>query len=205
MILRNYPKLKFWLKKWIEITTNYRIRYHVPYWNKEKIVFTFDDGPLPCTMEVLDLLDKYKKKAVFFLVAENVRAYPQIAHEIIKRGHPIGLHCLNHVNMRELPLSEFSRQVKEGLSIIEKLCGIKIKYFRPPFGQINLIQTVWILMHKMILFFWSCHVSPFGEFDFINPKFEIRERFNLDKRSLIVLLHDHRPLDIIETSLTFFL
>lgn len=194
MIFRNYPKLKFWLKRGIEIATRYRVRYHIPPWEGEGVIFTFDDGPELCTLEVLDLLDKYKKRAIFFLVADQVELYPQIAREIIKRGHLIGLHCFSRSidSMKGLSLSEFSRQIKESLRIIEKICGIKIKYFRPSAGQISLVQTIWILTHKMVLFLWSCNVSQSGEFNFINP--------NSNKYPLIVLLHD-RHLEAIKMSL----
>ncbi len=203
MILVKYPNLKFCLKKCIETVTNYRIRYHIPHWNKEKILFTFDDGPLPSTIDVLKFLDKKQKRAVFFLLAENIIKYPNIAKEIIKKGHTVGLHGFNHSNMKKLTLSEFSRQIKESLKIIKDVCGIGVKYFRPPFGQINLIQIIWLLIHGMTLFFWSCGVSDSGKFDFINPKLELREKTGLDNNKLIVLLHDHMPLETIESNFNF--
>ena len=46
--------------------------------NKE-IYLTFDDGPIPeITPWVLQNLSKYKAKATFFCIGENVKKYPQI-------------------------------------------------------------------------------------------------------------------------------
>jgi len=192
MILKNNPKLiKFCLKRLIEIITNYRVRYHIPPREGKKILFTFDDGPLPNTLNILNLLDEMNVKAVFFLIAENIKKYPGITKEIVNRGHLIGLHGFNHINMKELSLFEFSHQIKNSSVIIENICGVKIRYFRPPFGQINFIQMVRLLINGFTVFFWSCGVSEAGKLDFINP--QKKNSF----KNLIVLLHDYNSLDII--------
>lgn len=191
-------KIKYFAKRIIECITGYTVRYHVPPREKKEIFLTFDDGPIPATLDILDLLDEYKKKAVFFVVAENVKKYPQIAREIVKRGQLVGLHGLTHINMKELSLLEFSRQTKEGLKIIKEICGVEAKYFRPPFGQINMIQTAWILARGMILFLWSCGVSNSGELDFINPAVSLGNKGKITQRRLIFLLHDYTPLDVVK-------
>jgi len=35
--------------------------------NVRQVAITFDDGPTPFTLEILDLLDQYQAKASFFL------------------------------------------------------------------------------------------------------------------------------------------
>jgi peptidoglycan/xylan/chitin deacetylase (PgdA/CDA1 family) len=190
MIFKKHPKLKLFLKKCLEFATFYRIRYHAPFWSGENAVFTFDDGPFPQTAEILDVLDKLKIKAVFFLVAENVKKYPEMTREIAQRGHLLGSHGLIHENMKKLPLSEFSRQTKESLNMIKKTCGVETKFFRPPFGQINLFQAIWLLIHGFTLFFWSCAASESGKID------------SKDSSSrMILLLHDYISLDVIESVL----
>jgi len=181
MILPNHPQLKVWLKRFLEIITFYRIRFHLPPWEKEKIIFTFDDGPMPKTLEILKLLDEHQQKAVFFLVGEQIKKYPEIAREIVKKGHTIGSHGFSHINMKELSLAEFSRQVKKSLEIIEEVCGVKTKYFRPPFRQINWRQMLWLLSHGLI--FYSCSGK------------------NTEPRP-IILLHDYLPLNIIKDNVS---
>lgn len=193
--------IKYLAKRAVEFLTRYAIRYHVPPRENKGPLFTFDDGPLPSTLGILDILDEYKEKAVFFLVAENVQKYPQIAAEIARRGHSIGSHGFRHINMKKLSLSEFSRQIKESFDIVEKTCKIKTRYFRPPFGQISLIQAIWLLMRGTIVFFWSCGVSQSGEIDFINPGIEKNKKLYLNKNPLIVLLHDYMQPDIIRAGL----
>lgn len=98
---RRHSKIKFFTEQMIGFLLEYAVRYHVPPSENRKLLFIFDDGPLPSTLGVLDILDEYKEKAVFFLVAENVQKYPQIAMEIVRRGHSIGSHGLHHTNIKK--------------------------------------------------------------------------------------------------------
>ena len=54
------------------------------------IYLTFDDGPVPeVTPQVLDILDEYGWKATFFCVGDNVRKYPEVYQEVLRRGHRV--------------------------------------------------------------------------------------------------------------------
>ncbi len=57
---------------------------------------TFDDGPSPVTQSVLDVLDKYNIKATFFVVGNNVKAYPDLLVRMFEGGHSIGNHSYSH-------------------------------------------------------------------------------------------------------------
>jgi len=49
------------------------------------------------TGKILDLLDEYRQKATFFVVAEIYGWQPDIIREIAKRGHEIGYHTHSHL------------------------------------------------------------------------------------------------------------
>ena len=58
-----------------------------------KLAITFDDGPNPAiTPKLLDLLDRYKAKATFFLIGKYVRECPELVQETVARGHEVGNH-----------------------------------------------------------------------------------------------------------------
>lgn len=62
----------------------------------DKIVYlTFDDGPGPYTLKLLDILDKYQIKATFF-VTDNFPDYRDLIAEEAKRGHTIAIHSASH-------------------------------------------------------------------------------------------------------------
>lgn len=67
----------------------------------EKVVaLTFDDGPHPVnTPRMLDLLDRHGVKATFFMMGRNVERYPEIARQVVLRGHEVGNHSYSHPKM----------------------------------------------------------------------------------------------------------
>ena len=61
-----------------------------------KIFLTFDDGPSPFTLKILDVLKEFNVKATFFVCGKCVENYPEIAKKIVKEGHKIGNHTFSH-------------------------------------------------------------------------------------------------------------
>lgn len=117
----------------------YRAIFPGAHWrfNKgEKTVFlTFDDGPIPeMTPWVLDLLDQYGIRAVFFCVGDNVRRYPEIYREILARGHRVGNHTYHHLQGLKVTSKTYLKDVEEAGKLIDS------KLFRPPHGHIRLPQ-----------------------------------------------------------------
>lgn len=105
------------------------------------VLITIDDGPDPDdTPVLLDLLDLYQTKAIFFMIGEKVRAYPELAHEVVKRGHQIGNHTMTH------PQASFwcagpwrtRREILECQQAIEEATGVAPRWFRAPVGHRNL-------------------------------------------------------------------
>ncbi len=79
-----------------------RIFYPHALWRMDKndhsVYLTFDDGPIPeATPFILDILDQFNAKAMFFMVADNVRKHPEIYEEVIRRGHKVGNHTYHHL------------------------------------------------------------------------------------------------------------
>src|SRR6201998_263184 len=65
-----------------------------------KLAITFDDGPNPAiTPRLLDLLAKHNARATFFLVGKFVRECPDLAKDILARGHALGNHTDTHPNL----------------------------------------------------------------------------------------------------------
>ena len=103
-------------------------------------LLTIDDGPDPDdTPALLDLLDEHGEKAVFFVIGEKVRRFPDLAREIVRRGHELGNHTMTH------PAASFwcagstrTRRELAGCSrAIEDATGQKPRWFRAPAGHRN--------------------------------------------------------------------
>jgi peptidoglycan/xylan/chitin deacetylase (PgdA/CDA1 family) len=197
-------KIKFSLKQAIETATNYKIRYHLPKYSNERFLLTFDDGPLTSTGDILDMLDKFHLKAIFFMVGENVLKYPETARDVFNRGHVIGSHGLFHRILRGLPLNDFITAVRKSFQIIYDTVGYRSTFFRPPYGEISLLQTLFLLKEGIDIFYWSCSTYEYGEIKFINPNITVGDLLPGSEKH-IVLLHDSLPLNVIEFTIRHFI
>jgi peptidoglycan/xylan/chitin deacetylase (PgdA/CDA1 family) len=103
-----------------------------------KLAITFDDGPNPAiTPKLLDLLDRYRAKATFFLIGRFARECPDLAREIAARGHGIGNHTDTHPNLFWLAPSQITAELRRCQETISNATGAPPKWFRPPWGFRN--------------------------------------------------------------------
>ena len=80
-----------------------RVVHHSADPETRKIALTFDDGPHPSyTYRILDILDRYGVKATFFMIGSNVEYYPEVAKEVLRRGHEIGNHTYSHHRLTKM-------------------------------------------------------------------------------------------------------
>lgn len=102
----------------------------------KEVVLTFDDGPMPkFTKPILDALDEYCTKAVFFNVGEMAMAYPDTVKEVLARGHTVGTHTWSHpMNMRSMTLDKAKDQIERGFAAAALAAGDKpiAPFFRFP-------------------------------------------------------------------------
>jgi peptidoglycan/xylan/chitin deacetylase (PgdA/CDA1 family)/Flp pilus assembly protein TadD len=101
-----------------------------------QVCLTFDDGPHPIiTSRILDLLDQYSVKATFFLVGKQVELYPELAAEIVRRGHEVGSHSYSHSNLQRFPKVYVERELVKSRAAIRRATGRTVTLFRPPGGN----------------------------------------------------------------------
>jgi peptidoglycan-N-acetylglucosamine deacetylase len=102
---------------------------------RDEVALTFDDGPVePYTRQILDILDRYGAKATFFCLGENVERFPDLAREIVRRGHAIGNHTFGHRILPLLSSAECERELVRGRDAIERATGVRPLLVRTPKG-----------------------------------------------------------------------
>ena len=89
------------------------------------------------TETILDTLDEYDVKATFFLVNIWLEDYPEMAAEIARRGHEIGLHSTTHPRFSELSKEQILSELSDNCAMIQDVTGYTPTLFRPPFGDYN--------------------------------------------------------------------
>jgi peptidoglycan-N-acetylglucosamine deacetylase len=101
-----------------------------------QVALTLDDGPNPdVTLQVLNVLDTFNAKASFFCLGYAVEAYPELAREIIRRGHTIENHSYGHKHhFSMMGLGTLRREIVQAQEVIARVTGYQPKYFRAPVG-----------------------------------------------------------------------
>lgn len=96
---------------------------------------TFDDGPNPdVTPSVLDALDEFGAPATFFLLTSNAQEHPDLAQEILRRGHVIGLHSRTHPRLSHVSWQVLQDEILAARLDLEETIGARVTWFRPPYG-----------------------------------------------------------------------
>jgi polysaccharide deacetylase family protein (PEP-CTERM system associated) len=94
---------------------------------------------------VLDLLDRHKTRATFFVLGWVADRLPGLVREIERRGHEIASHGYGHRMLTQLSEQEFEDDLRRGLAALRK-CGIEqdvIGFRAPSFTIVE--RTKWAL------------------------------------------------------------
>ncbi len=87
------------------------------------------------TQKILDILEKHKVKATFFMTGGWVESYPEDVKRIYAAGHDLGNHSENHKNMSQLSEEEKTSELMSVHEKVKKLTGVDMELFRPPYGD----------------------------------------------------------------------
>ncbi|MFP4289899.1 MAG: polysaccharide deacetylase family protein [Bacteroidales bacterium] len=151
---------------------------------EKKIFLSFDDGPTPdITEDVLDVLKQFHAKASFFCLGKNILQYPHLYQRIIKEGHMIGNHTMNHLNGWKTNSQDYLNEVY-AMDAIQPS-----EFFRPPYGKISLSQVRKIRpTHKIIM--WSILTYDFAPMH--DPAKSLRNICRRIKPGAILVMHDSK-------------
>jgi peptidoglycan-N-acetylglucosamine deacetylase len=153
------------------------------------VAITIDDGPEPhVTPQVLAQLEAQRACATFFCVGERVLRYPDLAQEIIRRGHAIENHSQRHRhNFSLLGPGAMNAEVSQAQESIHRVTGSSPKFFRAPAGLRNPFLDPVLVRLKLRLASWTRR-----GFDTVNgdPDVVLRRLTTPLQAGDILLLHD---------------
>jgi len=96
------------------------------------------------TDSLLELLDKFRVKATFFILGYVAEQHPQLIKKIASQGHEIGSHGFSHRFIYNLSPSQFREELQRSRKILEELSNQKVVSFRAPFFSITK-SSIWAL------------------------------------------------------------
>jgi len=150
--------------------------------NTNRVYLSFDDGPHPqITDEVLTQLDRFKAKASFFCIGDNIRKFPAMFEKVKTGGHTIGNHTYNHVNGWKTPDFTYLRNAL----MCQALTGTHL--FRPPYGRISRPQAS-ALGKKFKIIMWDVLSADFDQN--ISPQKCLENVISNVQPGSIVVFHD---------------
>lgn len=122
-----------------------------------KVALTFDDGPdAEATPRILDALDRAGARATFFLIGRRVEHRPDLAAEIVRRGHAIGNHTATHPHgFAFLGVAGIAREIDGADAAIRTATGVRPRWFRAPAGIRNPILEAVLSTRSMRLASWT--------------------------------------------------
>jgi peptidoglycan/xylan/chitin deacetylase (PgdA/CDA1 family) len=132
------------------------------------VALTFDDGPDPeSTPAFLRCLAQLDVHATFFLLGRMVERSPDLARELVDRGHEVAVHGWDHRSLAlRGPVSTWA-QVRDGAAVVQERTGEDPRWWRPPYGVLTaaglvsarragLTPVLWGAWGED----WTAHASP---------------------------------------------
>ncbi|MDD4316010.1 MAG: polysaccharide deacetylase family protein [Clostridia bacterium] len=118
---------------------------------EQKVALSFDAAwGADKTRQIMELLERYKMNATFFLVGFWIDKYPELTKEIDERGFLVGNHSTNHLHMSGLSQEEVRRELETTNKKIKDITGKDAVFFRAPFGEYN--KTLLTCTEEMKMF-----------------------------------------------------
>jgi peptidoglycan/xylan/chitin deacetylase (PgdA/CDA1 family) len=120
-----------------------------PLPNEAVLLLSFDDNYWHSWLDLIDILDKYGAKVTFFVQGslepsfKNAAVIREFCWEVLSRGHDLGYHSVNHLNLNNVSIRVFNREVIRGAGSFSS-SGISFSSFAYPFG----LSRLW--MHKTL-------------------------------------------------------
>ena len=102
------------------------------------VALTYDDGPDPASTPLfLDLLDRHRRRATFFLLGEHVARHPGLVGEMAGRGHELAVHGWDHTCVLAVPPARLVAELADTVELLERLGGRRPRWYRPPYGVLS--------------------------------------------------------------------
>ncbi|MGW0699616.1 polysaccharide deacetylase family protein [Streptomyces sp. NPDC002867] len=152
------------------------------------IALTFDAGPGKDTPRLLDILEKEKVHATFFLLGKNhVLKHPDVVRRLAAEGHEVANHTWTHQRLDQLGKEEIRDELGRTQDAIADITGTKPTLMRPPQGRTDDDVTAVSKELGLSQVLWSATAKDYSTTDSALIEQRILDQADRDG---IILLHD---------------
>lgn len=137
----------------------------IPIQNEKKVYLTFDDGPSDNTDKILDILEKYKVKATFFVIEKTDQASIERYKRILRDGHTLAMHSSSHVYAKIYKsMQDYMQDISGIQNFLLDVTGYKSTFYRFPGGSSNTVSNISIndcvsYLNDMAITYFDWNVS----------------------------------------------
>ncbi|MCC5951574.1 MAG: S-layer homology domain-containing protein [Acidimicrobiia bacterium] len=151
------------------------------------VALTFDDGPHPVyTPQIMSILEGHGARGTFFVIGTAARQYPHLIADMVRRGHSVQNHTVNHPFLTRLSNAGITGELAGANDAIVAGGAPRPRCYRPPYGatdgRVRSIAAGMGLTEQM----WNIDTA-----DYTRPGAHvIRQRVAGARSGDIVLFHD---------------
>lgn len=157
------------------------------------VALTFDDGPGPYTDDLVRHLQQAKAPATFFMMGEQVKAFPDVAKTVARGGFEIGNHSYSHPDLTRLSKAQLAAQLSKTSNAIHRATGQTPTLMRPPYGARNAAVDKAAARAGLTEVLWDVDTLDWKH---RNAKVVRRDALAGTRRGSIVLMHDIHPTTV---------
>ncbi|QMU78579.1 polysaccharide deacetylase family protein [Streptacidiphilus sp. PB12-B1b] len=150
------------------------------------VALTFDDGPSEATSALLDHLDAAHAKATFFVVGQQVQAFPEQLRREVADGQAIGNHTFTHPVLASLTADQVHDELADTQDAVFKAAGVRPTLMRPPYGS----YSAAVRSFGLPLVVWDVDSMDWSHHD---PAMVLRRAAAGIRPGSIILMHDTQP------------
>jgi peptidoglycan/xylan/chitin deacetylase (PgdA/CDA1 family) len=129
----------------------------------KEVALTFDDGPSGYTHHVLDVLERERVHATFFLIGNQVRDYPGQVRRELRDGDFVGNHTYTHPDMLQVSFGHAFKELGGAQQAIWQATGFTPCFWRAPYGSIDDALKYLARSFGMVSIQWDTDPQDFTE------------------------------------------
>ncbi|HYE64432.1 MAG TPA: polysaccharide deacetylase family protein [Pyrinomonadaceae bacterium] len=149
------------------------------------VALTFDDGPHPDSApRLLDILDRHRARATFFMVGRAAQRHPELVQRIAQAGHAIGNHTWDHPSLPSISGRLRRRQIR---ACERATAPYGQRLLRPPYGHQSIASRLDALLLGYQVIAWNLVAEDWLDRD---PVWMADKLASEIKPGSVVCLHD---------------
>ncbi len=126
-----------------------------------EVALTFDDGPGPYSLKLVEVLHHLHVQATFFVIGEMEQWFSHATRAERVDGDVVGDHTQTHPFMAGLSPSDQRLELLDQAAEIEAQGLPFPRLFRPPYGSFNAVTLRELRQFHMLMVLWSTDTSDY--------------------------------------------